>query len=74
MEIGWNDAVQGQSPAGMFRQKTAGPREVACGYCEQFGLAGTVLPEGKGETHPAVLQNICKFFAALAINPGSEQH
>lgn len=68
----WSDAVLGQSPAGMFRQATAGPRKAARGYCERFGLAGTALPERKGETHSVALQNICKFFSALSINPRSE--
>lgn len=74
MQIGWSDTVQGQSPAGTFRQATAGPREAACGYSKQLGLAGTVLQERKAETHPGALQNICKFFAALSISPRSEQH
>jgi len=75
LQIGWSDTVQGRSPAGTFRQATAGPREATRGYCKQFGLAGTAQPERKGEMHPAALQNICKFFAALSVvNPGSEQH
>lgn len=53
---------------------TAGPREAACGHCKQLGLAGTDLLEWGRQTHPAALQNVCKIFAALSINPGSEKH
>lgn len=74
MQIGWSDTVQGQSPAGTFRKAIAGPTEAAHGDCKQFGLAGTALPERKGQTHPVALQNICKVFAVLSVYPESGQH
>lgn len=63
----------GPEPSWHIQQVTAGPREAVCDQCKQLGLAGTELLE-QGQTHPAVLQNICTFFSDLSINPGSEKH